>query len=183
MRFAGRHATVRRQTGDNAMTSSDNPETYTDARGAAFCWMAVSEALEIVYGLAERNLPGGHDIAREAALAGERAWQQEALNNLHHIVVNCEDELDGYAMPDAAGDWPDAVIAARRDDDPNRPSHAIRIALAMAEDAAIDPAACARDVHLADECDRQQQAFDVTRDLLGTHAAALDAGFTATRTP
>jgi hypothetical protein len=165
------------------MTSSDDPKTYTDSRGAAVWWMAASEPPEIVHGPAGDNLPDGHDIVREATLAGDRAWQREAMDNLHDIIVNCKDEFDGYAMPDAAGDWPDAVTAARRDDDPDRPSHAIRIALAMAENAAIDPAACARDVLLEDECDRQQQAFDVTRDLLGTHAAALDAGFTATRTP
>jgi hypothetical protein len=149
-------------------------ETYIDSRGAEMPRMDFSEALELVHDLASGNQVDSTDIAfGDKGLAGQRAWQQRALDTLHDLVVNHGERLDELAHPERAGDWPEAALAADRALDPAQPANAIRICLAMAEQVAIDPEG-ADGVELADEIDRQQQALDVTRDFLGMHAAQLD---------
>lgn len=58
--------------------------------------------------------------------------------------------------------------------DPQLPFNALRITLDLGVQGALDPREAQNDVDLADEVDRQQQAFDVVRDLFGMHHEVLE---------
>lgn len=150
------------------MTSS-----YTDSRGAGMDAMPFSEALEIVHGLAADNQLTDRHTVGDDALNEVRRWQQTAMDTVEDLLVNHHATMDELEAPIAAGEWPDDVLDANRDMDPALPVNAIKIVMDLGWQNALDPEDASRDVDLADEIDRQQQAFDVTRDLLGMHSAAL----------
>lgn len=150
-------------------------DTYIDSRGAEMEPMSFSEALEIVHSLATGNQIDANDIAHgDSGLGAQRVWQQSALDAVHDLIVNHEDDLDELAPSPQAGEWPVETLRADRVIDPNQPINAIKIVLDMGEQGALDPKDAGRDVELADEIDRQQQALDVVRDLIGMHAAELE---------
>ena len=150
------------------MTSS-----YTDSRGAEMEAMSFSEALEVVHNLAVGNQLTDRHTAGDNDLDEVRQWQQIALDTVEDLLVNHHGNVDELAAPVAAGDWPDDVLKASRDMDATLPLNAIKIVMDLGWQNALGPEEAGRDVDLADEIDRQQQAFDVTRDLVGMHSAAL----------
>ena len=152
---------------------------YVDSRGVKMPDMAVSEALEIVHDLADGNRVDESDVAfGDPGLGAMREWQKTALDTLHDLVVNHADNLDELESSDAAREWPEDAIRADRSLDPNQPANAIRICLAMAQEAAASPET-AKGVDAADEIDVQQQAFDVVTDFIGMHASTLEKKITA----
>jgi hypothetical protein len=149
--------------------------TYMDSRGAEAAPISFREALSEVISLAGSNLPDDIDAAfGDDGIPEMAARQMAALDTLASLLTDRADAVDALDARSAAGSWPGEVVGADADLDPSVPSHAIRICLLMAEQVAVDPSDV-RGIAEAEEADRQQLAFDVARDLLGMHAAALDA--------
>jgi len=149
-------------------------QKYIDSRGAEMDAMKWSEALEIVHSLAEGNQIDERDITfGDDGLVAQRAWQQVAIDTVGDFVVNHMESLDGLAPSAQAGEWPLSTLAADRAMDPNVLSNAVRIVLDLGENGALDPEG-ADSIDMADEIDRQQQALDMVRDLIGQHGAELD---------
>jgi hypothetical protein len=148
---------------------------YVDSRGAEMPDMTYSEALEIVHGLASGNLPDEADAAfGDGGIAGMARQQSEALGTLQDLITNHHENIDAdFPAPEAAGDWPEGMLASGPDLDPAVPSHCIRICLDMAEQALPDPSTV-RGVAEADEFDRSQQAVDIVSDFIGLHGSDLD---------
>jgi len=156
------------------MADQGRTGTYLDSRGVEMGRMTFAEALEVIHGLAEGNQLRDEQVGREQALIEIRDWQQSAIDTLHDLVVNHADTLDALPYPNQAGQWPDGVLEASRDMDPTLPANAVRICLDLAVQGALDPSAAERYPLIADIVDRQYQAIDVTGDLLGMHAGALE---------
>jgi len=153
--------------------AEDLPETYVDSRGAEVVFVSFSEALDTVHGLASKNIVDDLDMAfGDTGLRAQHLWQKSALDTLEDFVTNHCDGLDELNPSEKAGQWPEDVLRADRNLDPNEVLNAIKICLAMAEASAIDPSTVSG-VGQADECDRQQIAFDVTGDLIGMHGSNL----------
>lgn len=149
-------------------------DLYIDSRGAEMPAMSWSEALEIGHSLANGNQIDANDIAfGDDGLAGMREWQQTAIDTVGDFITNHAESLDELAPSEQAKEWPLEILHADRSVDPNALPDAIRIVLACAEQGALDPKD-ADGIELADEIDRQQQALDMIRDLLGMHGAELD---------
>jgi hypothetical protein len=147
--------------------------TYTDARGKQIESVTYSEALLKMHGLAADNQIDEHDIAGEAALADQRRWQQAALDAVEEFVRTKADEIDSI-QPELSAfqDYCDADWRADRSMDPSDPLNAIRIVFDMARSGALDPDG--RDaVEMEDEIDAQQQALDMTLDILALHGERL----------
>lgn len=157
---------------------------YIDSRGVEMPEMTYSEALELVQSLAASNVPDPTDVAfGDAGMGAMRRRHQAAADFLEDFIVNHHEELDdAYPAPSAAADYPTHAIADDSIVPPDSLSGAIKICLASAKQVAIEPESV-DGVDQADECDRQQQAFDVTENLLGIHGADLDAKLTVIRLP
>jgi hypothetical protein len=151
------------------MSEPELPETYIDSRGAEMPFIGFSEALDNVYELANGNQIDENDITfGDSGLADQRDWQQKALDAVCDFVTNHVDSIDELPPSLKAGDWKDETIKCDRNMDPEIVLNAIKICLEMAETGALDPSE-AKSPELADEIDRQQQALDVVRDLIGMH--------------
>jgi hypothetical protein len=160
---------------ENLMSTTDirifeEDMTYIDARGCEMHAIPYSEALSKVLGLA-------HDAARSGEPEADAA--RAVLSGLLPHLGGSLDAILAY--PAEAGTWDEAVWKLEPGADPASPANAIRICLVLAETAAIDPEDTERDIELADECDQEQMAFDLVRDLLGLHGATLDATVSALR--
>lgn len=149
-------------------------ETYIDSRGVEMPAMSWGEALGIVRDLASQNQLGDGHVAGDPNLAAIRDWQQAAIDRVEEIVERHAGDLDAMEPSAKAEDWPDEAWRCQPKSDPADAANAIRICLDLAQEAALDPQE-ADGIEMADEIDRQQQAFDVTRDLLGMHAQAVSA--------
>lgn len=160
-------------------------EAYLDARGALMETMGWSEALELVHELASSNQIDENDIAfGDAGLAGQRIWQEQALDTLHDLVVNHAERIDdAFPLPLQAETWPMEVWQADRAMSPESAVEAIKIALDLARDAALDSREAARDPDLAEVADRQQQAFSLVQDLLGLYGEDLSRRISAVPLP
>lgn len=148
-------------------------DAYTDSRGAEMEPMEWAEALEIVHSLADQNVLTPDQVRDDPSLEAHAEWQRSAVDTFGDFITNHYEAVDDLEPSPAAEDWPDGVWMAVAGSDANDLVEAIRISLQIAGQNAIDPADAARDVLLADEVDRQQQAFDMTKDFLGMHGAKL----------
>lgn len=147
--------------------------SYIDARGVAMEKMDFAEAIEIVLEMAKGNQIDDHDAAGDGNLVAQRAWQQTAIDTLTDFGTNHCDALEELATPAAHQNWDDAIWQVDRGMAPDNVPNAIRICLEIAESGQIDP----KDVEgpeMADMIDRQNQAFALTRSLLGMHGSKLD---------
>lgn len=157
-------------------------DKYIDSRGAEMDPMSWSEALETVLSLARDNQISESHTRGDDALDDVRMWQEGALSCLETLLAAHSGGIDSFEMAAAASDWSESVWKADRSMDPEQPAGAIRICYDLAWGNALDPHDAARDVELADEVDRQQQAFDLVRDLLGMHGEKL-SDLAASATP
>lgn len=143
--------------------------TYIDARGKQLEAITYSEALLKMHALGVHNQIDEHDIAGEEALYDQRIWQQQALDTVETFVNANRVILDSIgAERHAFEGYHDADWQADRGMDPTDPLNAIRIVFDMARHGAIDPDGPDR-VEMEAEIDEQQQALDMTLDLLGLH--------------
>lgn len=158
--------------------------SYIDSRGVEMEELSFTQALQRLYDLALENQIDGLDIALgDEGLQGQAEWQAKALETLHDFMANHGDVLESLEPSTQAQDWPDELWRAQREMDPSIPVNAIRICLDLAEQNALDPKDCGRDVDLAEQCDLQQQCFDVVCDLLGMHGGELEKIQVADPTP
>lgn len=143
-------------------------DTYLDSRGSELPAMSFSEALDHIYAIAIRrsSVAAGSSLITDAC---RESWEQAALDTLRDLVADQHEHLDTtFAPPASAGNWPRSDYAAFPEMSPYEPVNAIRICLAMAEDRALRPDQ-AFSIELADKIDLEQQAIDLTRDLLGLY--------------
>lgn len=153
---------------------TDLPDLDINSRDAGIRFMSFVSALEIVHSLASGNVIDANDIAfGDDALAGQRKWQIDALDSLHNLIVNHNEAIDRLPASTQDVEWPNEVWRAERNMDPTFPANAIRICLDSAEQTALEPHD-AENIDLAEQPDRQRQAFDVTRDLLGMYGINLE---------
>ena len=136
--------------------------------------MSYSEALALVHELALANQLDEHDQAFGGpGLVDQARWQQAALDAFHDFTTKNGGRLDELSQEAEAGTWPDTVWEADRSMNPENPGNAIRICLELAESGALLKDDVQAEYQLA-EYHHQQQAFAVTRDLLGQHNAEFD---------
>jgi hypothetical protein len=144
--------------------------TYIDSRGKTLEAVSYAAALRKLHGMGSDNQIDAHDIAGEEALEDQQQWQQEALDALDGFVAANEASLDAISVEaHAVDDYPRAAWEADRDMDPTEPLNAIKIVFDMARHGATDPNGPDA-VAMEDEINEQQQALDMTFDLLGLHS-------------
>lgn len=148
--------------------------TYIDSRGKTLESVTYSAALRKLHGLGSDNQIDAHDIAGEEALEEQQQWQQEALDALDDFITSNETALDAipaetHFSPNERSTW-----EADRAMDPTEPLNAIKIVLDMATHGTTDPnGPDAEDME--DEINEQQQALDMTLDLLGLHSDKVNS--------
>jgi hypothetical protein len=121
-----------------------------------------------------RGKSDAHDIAGEEALEDQQQWQQEALNALDDFITSNEAALD--AIPSETHNSPHerSTWEADRAMDPTDPLNAIKIVFDMAMHGATDPDGPDAE-EMEDEINEQQQALDMTLDLLGLHSDKVNS--------
>ena len=149
--------------------------TYIDSRGKTLEAVSYSAALRKLHGLGSDNQIDAHDIAGEEALEDQQQWQQEALDALDSFIAANETALDAISTEARAGDdYPRSSWEADRNMDPTEPLNAIKIVFDMARHGATDPEGPDA-VEMEDEINEQQQALDMTFDLLGLHSEKVNS--------
>lgn len=148
--------------------------TYIDSRGKTLEAVSYSAALRKLHGLGSDNQIDAHDIAGEEALEDQQQWQQEALDALDGFITANEAALD--AIPSEAYNSPHerSTWEADRAMDPTDPLNAIKIVFDMAMHGATDPDGPDAE-EMEDEINEQQQALDMTLDLLGLHSEKVNS--------
>ncbi len=156
--------------------------TYIDSRGKTLEAVGYADALQKLHGVGADNQIDAHDIAGEEALEDQQQWQQEALATLEAFIEAHGAALNGIAPEVRAGeDYPRSSWEADRSMDPSEPLNAIKIVFDMARHGATDPNGPDAE-EMEDEINEQQQALDMTFDLLALHADkvnSLDNTFSA----
>lgn len=151
--------------------------TYIDSRGATMPAMEFSEALEIVYDLAEANKLADFQMLGDPGLVELKCWYQDALETVQDIG----DDVNALSPSTHARIWSRAVVDPNRHMDASVPLNAIKIVLGLGVQNALAPEDV-EGMEMADEVDRQQQAIDIVRDLLGMHSIELER-FALSRAP
>ena len=136
--------------------------------------MTFSAALERVFALAGGNLPDEDDVARDPALAADARVQSAALATVGDLLETGYQELDERFVPSA--DAPargDTDGLGDNEGDPAVTSDAIRMVLAMARHAAVEPDAEAGPEEAAEHA-LDARALELAERLVAAHGPALD---------